>query len=92
VEPVSEEVVASPLTGEETTLPVGAGFAAEYQRALTLIAQGQDGMRAAADRLRDYEEALLILENIAENAPSEEQPAELEAQIAAVKVAIMALR
>ena len=72
--------------------PTVSGFIAEYQRALALIVQAEDPARAVSDRLGDYEEALLILRNIADTAPEDEQPEDLPQHIGTVESAIEALR
>jgi hypothetical protein len=73
-------------------LPAVSGFIVEYRRALLLAEHAADASRTAADRRRDYEEALLILRNIADNAPEEERPEDLAERIAGVEAAIEALR
>jgi len=71
---------AAPLAPAEP--PIASGpYAGEFERIMLVLAQARSETRPREERLIAYEEALAVLRNIAEHAPADQQPPDLDATI-----------
>jgi hypothetical protein len=94
--PVPSPADASPAPAqtdqEPRADPPGQDPQADYAKAMQLIKAAQQVDRPTKDRIKDYEEALRLLQSIVSEAPADAQPDDLPAAIERTNKALERLR
>ncbi len=94
--PVPSPADASPAPAqtdqEPHADPPGQDPQADYAKAMQLIKAAQQVDRPTKDRIKDYEEALRLLQSIVSEAPADAQPDDLPAAIERTNKALERLR